>query len=90
MLLPFYGPATPRQDIGNFSRSDLSYACSLLGPWGLLKYGVQSIDKRANTLGKESLVDQAQDPYATFASLLARLGYRVNDGKSSGTNSFTR
>ena len=50
---------------------------------GLLKYGVQSVDKRANALGQEALLDQAQDPYATFReAYLQGLEYRVNDGKS--------
>ncbi|MCI7717677.1 VacJ family lipoprotein [[Pasteurella] aerogenes] len=82
VMLPFYGPATPRQDIGNLA--DMTYPMlSLLGPWGLLKYGVQSVDKRANALGQEALLDQAQDPYATFReAYLQGLEYRVNDGKS--------
>ena len=64
-MLPLYGAATPRQDIGNLA--DTTYPMlSLLGPWGFLKSGLQGIDTRAKLMDKEALLDQAQDPYVTF------------------------
>ncbi len=81
VMLPFYGPATPRQDIGNLA--DTTYPMlSLLGPWGLLKWGIQGIDGRAKALDKEALLDQSQDPYITFReAYFQNLEYRVKDGK---------
>ncbi|UAY77350.1 VacJ family lipoprotein [Pasteurella canis] len=81
VMLPFYGPATPRQDIGNLA--DTTYPMlSLLGPWGLVKWGIQGIDGRAKALDKEALLDQSQDPYITFReAYFQNLEYRVKDGK---------
>lgn len=81
IMLPFYGPATPRHDIGDLA--DTTYpVLSLLGPWGLAKYGIQSIDKRANLLDKDVLLQQSQDPYVTFReAYFKNLEYRINDGK---------
>ncbi|AKD39068.1 VacJ protein [Pasteurella multocida subsp. multocida OH4807] len=83
VMLPFYGAATPRQDIGNLA--DTTYPMlSLLGPWTLLKSGVQIIDGRANVLDKEALLEQAQDPYITFReAYFQNLEYRIKDGKIS-------
>jgi len=65
VMLPLYGAATPRQDIGNLA--DTTYPMlSLLGPWSFLKSGLQGIDTRAKLIDKEALLDQAQDPYVTF------------------------
>ncbi|WP_101776394.1 MlaA family lipoprotein [Pasteurella oralis] len=81
VMLPLYGPATPRQDIGNLA--DTTYPMlSLLGPWGLVKWGIQGIDSRANALDKEALLEQSQDPYITFReAYFQNLEYRVKDGK---------
>ncbi|MGC7561091.1 MlaA family lipoprotein [Pasteurella sp. PK-2025] len=83
VMLPFYGPATPRQDIGNLA--DTTYPMlSLLGPWSFLKSGIQAIDGRAKALDKEALLDQSQDPYVTFReAYFQNLEYRVKDGKVS-------
>ncbi|MCW9710942.1 VacJ family lipoprotein [Avibacterium sp. 21-586] len=80
VMLPMYGPATPRQDLGNLV--DTTYPMlSLLGPWGLLKAGIQGIDARAKMLDKEALLDQAQDPYVSFReAYFQNLEYHVKDG----------
>ncbi|MFZ7236649.1 MlaA family lipoprotein [Avibacterium gallinarum] len=80
VMLPMYGPATPRQDLGNLV--DTTYPMlSLLGPWSLLKAGIQGIDARAKMLDKEALLDQAQDPYVTFReAYFQNLEYHVKDG----------
>ncbi|QLB13586.1 phospholipid-binding lipoprotein MlaA [Bisgaardia hudsonensis] len=80
VMLPLYGAATPRQDLGNLV--DTTYPMlSLLGPWSLLKSAVQGIDQRSELLGKEALLEQAQDPYITFReAYFQSLKYRVNDG----------
>ncbi|MDO4626956.1 MAG: MlaA family lipoprotein [Pasteurellaceae bacterium] len=82
VMLPLYGPATPRQDLGNLV--DNTYPMlSLLGPWSLLKWGIQGIDKRANLIESEALLNQAQDPYATFReAYFQNLQYRLSDGKT--------
>lgn len=82
VMLPFYGPATPRQDIGNLA--DLTYPMySLLGPWGWLKYGIQGINNRAKLLDKDALLEQSQDPYILFREgYFQNLEYRIKDGKT--------
>lgn len=81
IMLPFYGAATPRQDIGNLA--DLTYPVfSLLGPWSWLKYGIQGIDNRAKLLDKEALLNQSQDSYILFReAYFQNLDYRIKDGK---------
>ncbi|MEE3608423.1 MlaA family lipoprotein [Avibacterium paragallinarum] len=81
VMLPLYGPATPRQDLGNLV--DTTYPMlSLLGPWGVLKWGIQGVNARAKMLDKEALLEQSQDPYVTFReAYFQNLEYRVNDGK---------
>ena len=81
VMLPLYGAATPRQDIGNLA--DTTYPMlSLLGPWGFLKAGLQGIDTRAKLMDKEALLDQAQDPYLTFReAYFQRLEQRINGDK---------
>ncbi|MFQ1022933.1 MlaA family lipoprotein [Avibacterium paragallinarum] len=81
VMLPMYGPATPRQDLGNLV--DTTYPMlSLLGPWGVLKWGIQGVNARAKMLDKEALLEQSQDPYVTFReAYFQNLEYRVNDGK---------
>lgn len=85
VMLPLYGPATPRQDIGNLV--DTTYPMlSLLGPWALLKSGIQSLDSRANLLGKETLLEQSKDPYVTFREgYLQNLDYHTHDGQIKRT-----
>lgn len=86
VMLPFYGPATPRQDLGNLV--DTSYPMlSLLGPWGIVKWGIQSIDTRAKLLDQDALLEQSQDPYVTFReAYFQSLEYHVNDGKIKTTS----
>ncbi|WP_109129015.1 MlaA family lipoprotein [Aggregatibacter segnis] len=81
VMLPLYGAATPRQDIGNLA--DTTYPMlSLLGPWGFLKAGLQGIDTRAKLMDKEALLDQAQDSYLTFReAYFQRLEQRINGDK---------
>lgn len=83
VMLPFYGPATPRQDIGNLA--DLTYPVySLLGPWSLLKYGIQGLDTRAKLLDKDALLTQSQDSYILFReAYFQNMEYRVKDGKTN-------
>lgn len=81
VMLPVYGPATPRQDLGNLV--DTTYPMlSLIGPWSLLKWTVQSVDNRAKVLGQESVIDKSSDPYIKFREMyLQNLKYRVQDGE---------
>ncbi len=65
VMLPGYGAATPRQDLGHLV--DMTYPMlSLLGPWSILKWGIQGVDKRASVLDQDALLKQSQDPYVTY------------------------
>ncbi|MFC0309461.1 MlaA family lipoprotein [Gallibacterium trehalosifermentans] len=81
VVLPGYGAATPRQDLGHIV--DMNYPMlSLLGPWSLLKWGIQGIDKRASVLDQDALLKQAQDPYVTYReAYFQNLNFKVSDGK---------
>ncbi len=82
VMLPVYGPATPRQDLGGLA--DYAYPMySLIAmPWGLVKYVVQGVDKRANFLGKEQMLRQAQDSYImSREAYFQNLNYRIHNGK---------
>lgn len=83
VMLPLYGPATPRQDLGNLV--DYTYpALSIITmPWTAIKWGVQGLETRANLLDKEALLEQAQDPYITFReAYLQNLEYRAKGEKA--------
>ncbi|OBX04615.1 hypothetical protein QV06_05875 [Gallibacterium genomosp. 3] len=82
VVLPGYGAATPRQDIGHLV--DMTYPMlSLLGPWSLLKWGIQGVDKRASVLDQDALLKQAQDPYVTYReAYFQNLQFKVSDGKA--------
>ncbi len=76
VMLPAYGPTTPRQAVG--SAFDLGW---IIGPWSLVKTVVQAVDGRAKAIDKEALLDQAQDPYVTFReAYYQNLEYRAKDG----------
>lgn len=81
IVLPGYGAATPRQDLGHIA--DMTYPMlSLLGPWGLLKWSIEGIDKRSKVLDQDGLLQQAQDPYVTFReAYFQNLQFKVSDGK---------
>lgn len=65
IMLPFYGPATLRQDVGNLA--DTTYPLlSTLGPWTILKGVVDGVDTRSSLLDKDILLEQSADPYITF------------------------
>ncbi|AWX14541.1 hypothetical protein CEP49_08420 [Mergibacter septicus] len=83
IMLPGYGAFTPRQDLGRLV--DYTYpTLSLLGPWSLLKSGIQSINKRAELLEQDALLSQAQDPYITFReAYFQNLKFKVSDGKAT-------
>lgn len=81
VMLPLYGPATPRQDLGGLV--DHTYPMlSLLGPWSLIKSGIQAVDRRAALLGQDAVLAQSQDNYLTVReAYFQNLEFRVNDGK---------
>lgn len=83
IMLPGYGSFTPRQDLGGLV--DYTYpTLSLLGPWALLKNGVQSLNKRATLLDKDALLSQSQDPYITFReAYFQNLKFKISDGKAT-------
>lgn len=84
VMLPAYGPATPRQDLGRLADMTYPTLSLLTTPWALTKYVVQGIDSRANLLGQEALLKQSQDPYATFReAYFQNLEFKVKDGKTN-------
>lgn len=87
VVLPGYGAATPRQDLGHIV--DMTYPMlSLIGPWGLLKWGIEGIDKRSRVLEQDALLKQSQDPYVTFReAYFQNLQFKVLDGKEDNKES---
>lgn len=82
VMLPAYGPATPRQELGDIVDTTYPVLSMLTTPWAALKWTVQGIDKRADLIGKDALLKQAQDPYATFReAYFQNLEFKVKDGK---------
>lgn len=82
IMLPGYGAATPRQDLGGLVDTTYPVLSLLATPWSIAKFTVQGIDKRASLLGQDALLKQAQDPYVTFReAYFQNLSFKVNDGK---------
>ncbi|TNH01939.1 VacJ family lipoprotein [Testudinibacter sp. TR-2022] len=81
VMVPLYGPATPRQDLGRLV--DHTYpALSLLGPWSALKFSVQAVDRRANLLSQDPILAQSQDSYLTVReAYFQNLEFKISDGK---------
>lgn len=90
VMVPAYGPATPRQDLGGIVDTTYPVLSLLATPWSIAKFGVQGIDKRAALLGKDALLKQAQDPYTTFReAYFQNLEFKVRDGKSPESETET-
>lgn len=83
VMLPAYGPATPRQELGGLVDSTYPVLSLLTTPWSVAKFAVQGVDKRAALLGQDALLKQSQDPYITFReAYFQNLEFKVKDGKS--------
>lgn len=84
IMLPAYGPFTPRQDLGSIVDSTYPVLSLLTYPLSISKFMIQGIDTRSKLLGKESLLKQSQDPYVTFReAYFQNLEFKVKDGKSN-------
>lgn len=84
VMLPAYGPATPRQDLGSIVDTTYPVLSLLATPWSIAKFTVQGVDSRARMLGQEALLKQSQDPYTTFReAYFQNLEFRVKDGKAT-------
>lgn len=82
VMLPAYGAATPRQDLGGIVDTTYPVLSLLATPWTVAKFVVQGVDKRAALLGQDALLKQAQDPYTTFReAYFQNLEFKVKDGK---------
>lgn len=84
VVLPVYNATTPRELTGTVVDSAYTYPFWdwVGGPWSLVKYGVQAVDKRAKAMSQEALLEQATDPYITFReAYYQNLEYRATDGK---------
>lgn len=82
VMLPAYGAATPRQEIGGIVDTTYPVLSLLATPWSIAKWTVQGVDKRAALLGQDALLKQAQDPYTTFReAYFQNLEFKVKDGK---------
>ncbi len=83
VMLPGYGPATPRQDLGRLVDGTYPVISLLTTPWTFAKWGVQSIDSRASLLDQDSILKQSQDPYVTFReAYFQNLEFKVKDGNT--------
>lgn len=83
VMLPAYGAATPRQDLGGMVDTAYPVLSLLATPWSIAKFTVQGVDKRAALLGQDALLKQAQDPYTTFReAYFQNLEFKVKDGKT--------
>lgn len=86
LMLPAYGAATPRQDLGGIVDTTYPVLSLLATPWSAAKFVVQGVDKRANLLGQDALLKQAQDPYVTFReAYFQNLEFKVKDGNVGNT-----
>lgn len=82
VMLPAYGAATPRQDLGGIVDSTYPVLSLLATPWSVAKFTVQGVDKRAALIGQEALLKQSADPYVTFReAYFQNLEFKVRDGK---------
>lgn len=82
VMLPGYGPTTPRQAAGDFVDTTYPVLSMLTTPWAIAKWGVQGIDTRSKLIGKDEILKQSQDPYATFReAYFQNLEFKVKDGK---------
>lgn len=81
IMLPAYGPATPRQELGAIIDTTYPVLSMLKMPWTVAKFGIQALDKRAKLLGQDALLKQSQDPYISFReAYLQSLRFKVKDG----------
>lgn len=82
VMLPAYGPATPRQDLGRLVDGTYPVLSLLTFPMTATKYVIQGIDSRSKLLGQEALLKQSQDPYVTFReAYFQNLEFKIKDGK---------
>ncbi|MDO9778614.1 MlaA family lipoprotein [Glaesserella parasuis] len=90
VMLPMYGPATPRQDLGRLVDTSYPVLSLLATPWSITKYVVQGLDSRAQLIGQEALLKQSQDPYITFReAYFQNLEFKVKDGKTENSEQET-
>ena len=90
VMLPAYGPATPRQDLGGIVDTTYPVLSLLTTPWSIAKFSVQGVNKRAELLGQDALLKQSQDPYATFReAYFQNLEFKIKDGKNGNVTEET-
>ena len=84
IMVPGYGPTTPRQAVGKVVDSAYPVLSLLTTPWTIAKFGVQGINTRANLLDQDALIKQSLDPYVTFReAYFQNLEFKVNNGKAN-------
>lgn len=84
IMVPGYGPTTPRQAVGKVADSAYPVLSLLTTPWTIAKFGVQGINTRANLLDQDALIKQSLDPYVTFReAYFQNLEFKVNNGKAN-------
>ena len=84
IMVPGYGPTTPRQAVGKVADSAYPVLSLLTTPWSIAKFGVQGINTRANLLDQDALIKQSLDPYVTFReAYFQNLEFKVNNGKAN-------
>ena len=84
IMVPGYGPTTPRQAVGKVVDSAYPVLSLLTTPWSIAKFSVQGINTRANLLDQDALIKQSLDPYVTFReAYFQNLEFKVNNGKAN-------
>ncbi|RPE95874.1 phospholipid-binding lipoprotein MlaA [Frederiksenia canicola] len=90
VMLPAYGPATPRQAVGDIVDTTYPVLSMLTTPWAIAKWSVQGIDARSKLIGKDEILKQSQDPYVTFReAYFQHLDFKVKDGKTENEGKET-
>jgi phospholipid-binding lipoprotein MlaA len=85
LVLPFYGPATNRDLVGRVIDGHLNPLAHTTRETQLAAMAVYAIDKRAEFLGADKLIEDAFDPYLFVrGAYLERREARIRDAQNGG------
>ncbi len=85
LVLPFYGPATNRDLVGRMADGQLNPLAHTTRETQIAAMAVYAIDKRAEFLGADKLIEDAFDPYLFVrGAYLERRQARIQDAQSGG------
>ncbi|HXG29625.1 MAG TPA: VacJ family lipoprotein [Nevskiales bacterium] len=85
LVLPFYGPATNRDFVGRLLDAQLNPLSHASDDVQLAATVVYAVDKRAEFLGADKLIEDAFDPYLFVrGAYLERRAARIRDAQDGG------